>query len=70
MENRDKNHGRAAADSATHIAPAQSAWDSPAARATEKEAIRSRLGNSIVERRSERQGVRHEPEDNIPSKPP
>ena len=44
VEHRDKKHGRAAADSATHTAPAHSAWDSPAATATEKEAGKSRLG--------------------------
>ena len=38
VENRDKNNGRAAAHSATCTA------DSPAAAATEKEALRSRLG--------------------------
>ena len=43
VENRDKNDGRAAADSATYTAPAHSAWDSPAATATDKEATRSRL---------------------------
>ena len=43
-EYRDKKHGRAAADSATHTAPAHSAWDSPAATTTEKDATRSRLG--------------------------
>ena len=42
-ENRDTNHGRAAADSVTYTAPAHSARDSPAA-ATEREAFRSRLG--------------------------
>ena len=44
VEDRDRNHGRVAADSATHTAPAHSAWDSAAATATEKEAFRSRLG--------------------------
>ena len=44
VENRDKDHGRAAADSVTYTAPAHSAWDTPAATATEKGAIRSRLG--------------------------
>ena len=41
VENRDKDHGRAAADSVTYTAPAHSAWDSPTA--TEKGAIRSRF---------------------------
>ena len=41
-DNRDKHLGRATADSVTHTAPAHSA--SSAAAATEKEAIRTRLG--------------------------
>ena len=48
VENRDKNHGRAATDNAASTGPAHTTWDSAAATATEKEAIRSRLGNSIV----------------------
>ena len=48
VENRDKNHGRAATDSAAGTAPARTTWDSAAATATEKEATRSRLVNSIV----------------------
>ena len=44
VDNRDKDLGRAAADSATYIAPAHNTWDSPAETDTEKEAFRSRLG--------------------------
>ena len=44
VENLDRNHGRAATDCATSTAPAHSTWDSAAATATEKEAVRSRLG--------------------------
>ena len=43
VENRDKNHGRAATDSATSTAPAHSAWDFASATATEKEGTRSKL---------------------------
>ena len=45
VENRDKNHGRASADSATYTAPAHTVWVSPAATAAQKEAFRSRLGD-------------------------
>ena len=44
VENRDKKHGRAATDNAASTAPAHTTWDPAAATATEKEAIRSRLG--------------------------
>ena len=44
VENRDRNHGRAATGNARSATPASTTWDSTMALATEKDAARSRLG--------------------------
>ena len=51
VENRDRNQGRAVTDNAVSTAPAHTTWHTATATATEKEAVRSRLGgtSSLVE---------------------
>ena len=44
VENCDRYHGRVATDNAASTAPAHTTWDSATALATEKEAVRSRMG--------------------------
>ena len=44
VDNRDKNHGRAITDNAVSATPLLTSWDSATGLATEKEAVRSRLG--------------------------
>ena len=43
-ENNDKCYGRVATDNAASTAPADTTWDSATAMTTEKEAVRTRLG--------------------------
>ena len=45
VENRDRYHRRVATDTAASTAPAHSTWDSATAMSTEKEAVRTRLGD-------------------------